>query len=171
MKTEIQSSYRDSGYGRLFYALAYLHKPGLVVELGTYQGYSGLHIASALAEDSSSFSELYMIDLWEDYPYSHCSLQTTKENFRKNGLLSHDHLVCRFLQQDVMEAHQVFADNSIDMLHLDISNEGESLEICLDHWHDKLRNEAIVLFEGGSKERYEIDWTQNLQETARPAII
>lgn len=156
----VDSSYREHGYGQLLYSLTRIHKPRVVVELGTFEGYSALHIAAALADDTSSTSEFYMIDLWDDYPYRHCSLQTAQDNFAKNGLLSRDHLTCHFLHQNAMDYFAASPDGSIDLLHVDLNNDGDSLKFCLKHWDDKLRSDAILILEGGSKERDEIDWMQ-----------
>jgi predicted O-methyltransferase YrrM len=158
--TGVESSYRDSNYGSLFYSLTCINKPKLVVELGTYQGYSGLHIANALVQNRNVSSEFYMIDLWEDYPYRKCSLQTTKNNFASNGLLSLKQPSCYFLQRDAVEAHTKFKNGSIDLLHIDLSNDGDSLQRCLERWHCKLNSDATLIMEGGSKARDEIVWMQ-----------
>ncbi len=156
----IQSSYLKNDFGLIFYSLVKTHKPGLVVELGTYMGYSALYMAKALIENAPDHltSELHLIDLWDRYPYRHCSLQTTREYFIKNGFLSHPEIKICFKNQDAFEAFQHYSENSIDILHIDISNDGEKLKRCIKKWHTKLKLNGLLLFEGGSRERDTYAW-------------
>ncbi len=169
--TGVQSSYRHNRFGDVFYALTVALKPQTVVELGTFMGYSALHIAAALC-DSDKNSTLTMIDLWDMYPYRHCSLETTREHFRRNGLLDLDNVACNFINKDAFRAHNDFEAHAIDMLHIDISNDGEKLARCMHGWHDKLKPGALVLIEGGSEERDSIEWMiEHEKEPIRKFLI
>ena len=46
--------------------------------------------------------------------------------------------------------------NEINILHVDISNNGEILEEIIPHWIDKTRQ--FIIIEGGSLERDRIEW-------------
>lgn len=163
---DIESSYKRSHLGTIFYALVRSHAPKLAVELGVFQGYSSLHIAAAMRDNARSESQLHLIDLWETYPYRHCTLQTTKQNFEKNGLLSPPNIDILFVEEDAKESHVGYDQRSIDFLHIDISNTGDNLSELLDLWAPKMSTDAnaLIVLEGGSQERDQIPWMQEYSD-------
>ena len=154
----VESSYIQNHFGNVFYSIVRSERPKFLVELGSYQGYSALHMAMALRDNKDIESELHLVDLWDSYKYRHCSLASTVENFRKNDLLSVENCTIRFKNQDAYEIAAGYVDDSIDLLHIDISNDGASLVRCLSSWHQKLRLDATLLIEGGSGERDQVEW-------------
>lgn len=156
----VESSYKVAGYGSLFYSLVRTHKPRLVVELGSYLGYSGLHMAAALRDNAPLKSALYLIDLWDSYPYRHCSMADTKAHFAKNGLLDVPHCSVNFLNADAAAACATFGDGEVDFLHIDISNDGAKMAEVVPLWEQKLSCDAnaLMVIEGGSAARDRIEW-------------
>src|SRR4029079_9295062 len=65
----VQSSFKDHGYGRFFYALTRAIKPRTCVELGVFNGYSLLSIAAALRDNGCV--NIQVFDLFECYPHRH----------------------------------------------------------------------------------------------------
>ena len=51
----IRSSYAENHLGDFFYSTVLTHKPALVVELGSFMGYSSLHIAAAKIVETCEF--------------------------------------------------------------------------------------------------------------------
>ena len=98
----IKSSYIEHNYGYLFYTVTMIEDPDVVVELGTYQGYSGLHLAAGLRDRGRAASQLSLIDLWDMYAFRHCSLDTTVENFRRNGALDLDQTKASFVNESAL---------------------------------------------------------------------
>ncbi|MCG8606993.1 hypothetical protein MJD09_18675, partial [bacterium] len=84
----VESSYVENHFGTLFYSITRVEQPKLVVELGTYLGYSALHITAALRDNKHVESEFHMIDLWDRYKYRHCSIENATEIFRRNEFLN-----------------------------------------------------------------------------------
>lgn len=156
----IESSYKKAGYGSVFYALVRTHRPKLVVELGTYLGYSGLHVAAALRANAPDESELHLIDLWDGYRYRHCSMAVAKAHFARNGLLGLPHCPVQFVNADALSAADRFSDGTVDLLHIDISNDGAKLADVVPVWERKLSRapNALVLLEGGSPQRDRVEW-------------
>ena len=140
----VESSYRANDYGALFYALVRTHRPRLVVELGTYMGYSALHMAAAIRDDvSMAMTPIFCIDMWDQYPHRHCSRQDARS---ADWPATVD---VRFPQADVTDPVTAYAfqDGSIDLL-----------QAVFDAWRWKLSPDALVIIEGGSAERDRVEW-------------
>jgi|GEM_PF-1232576 len=161
----VKSSYLENKYGDIFYSLIQVTQPACVVELGTYLGYSALHIAAALRQQTQSHCQLWMVDLWEDYQFRHCSLTRTRDSFTNNGLIDLPHCDIHFLQEDALKVAEQFDDGQVDFLHIDLSNDGVSLQRTLDVWHKKLRPGGMLLLEGGSPQRDQIPWMLEFKKT------
>jgi len=147
-----------NNYGSVFRSLILVHQPKLVVELGTLDGYSAFHIAHALRFNNNKWEaitgKLYSYDLWDDYQYKHGNFNEVNNMIKKQGLDEYIEL----RKGNAYEVYKDFEDNSIDFLHIDISNNGKTLVDMLPLWRDKLKSNGIVAFEGGSVERDNVEW-------------
>lgn len=140
------SIYEARKHGDLFYSLVRIYQPNKVVELGTRGGFSAYHIARGLKANSKG--KLYCYDLWEKYQYFSIPKSVAEKNLKKyKGLIS---LRLRNAV-GVDKLHK-----SVDVLHVDLSNEGETLEKIVPKWIDKVRQ--FVIIEGGSSERDKYPW-------------
>lgn len=143
----VKSSY-NKGYdlGKVIYDYTMKVKPAIVAEIGTYRGYSSICIAQAL-RDLGGERKLYCYDLWQKSPHAHCHVDEFKANIKLHG-------VEIFVSSSIKSFEQIIENlNGIDMLHIDISNDGDIIKKVYD-----LRICDNILFEGGSKERDEISW-------------
>ncbi len=156
----VESSYKDASYGSIFYALVRVLKPTRIVELGTYLGYSGLHMTAGLRDNAQAGSEICMIDLWDSYPYRHCSMADTKAHFVRNALLDVAGCSVMFINADAERVAQRFEDASVDLLHVDISNDGVKMAQIVPVWERKLSRSAnaMIVIEGGSPDRDRVEW-------------
>jgi predicted O-methyltransferase YrrM len=149
MKSAIRtSSFNNEFYEELFYNLVRDMKPDFVVELGTLAGHSAYCFASALKDNGKGSMECW--DLWEKYPYNKASLSEAAENLK--GLP----VVLR--QNDAFEAYKNYEDESVDILMVDVSNDGNTYRRILNDWYPLIKKGGKILMEGGSKERDEILW-------------
>lgn len=151
----IRSSYKENDYGNVFRALILAQKPKIVVECGVLDGYSTFHIAHALRFNSNRGieSEFYAYDLWEEYEYKHGDFEEVEE------MLSSQNLdFVNLTEGDAFEVAEVFDDGVVDFLHMDISNNGDKLIKTLKVWGDKISDDGIIAFEGGSEERDNVEW-------------
>lgn len=139
----IESSYRDNDLGRTIYEFVRELRPKSVVEYGALHGYSAAAIAQAL-RDSGDGGKLTSYDLWEAYSHKHGDIATAREAIATLGL------------SDFVEfRHGRLGDRSLgeyDLLHLDISNDGDKLMEAISLF------DGPILFEGGSRERDEVPW-------------
>lgn len=158
--TGIDSSYKANDYGLLFYSLVKVYRPKIVCELGSYQGYSALHIAAAMRDNNQSHRQLNLIDLWDQYAFKHCSLEAIHANFARDGLHDANWRWINFINSNANVAYKLFRDHSVDMLHIDISNDGTKLAETFPLWEPKLADGALVIVEGGSFQRDHVEWME-----------
>ncbi|MBI2043089.1 class I SAM-dependent methyltransferase [Candidatus Pacearchaeota archaeon] len=145
-----KSSYEENDYGSVFYGLVRALKPKLIVELGTKNGYSAFHIARALKENG--FGNIHCYDLWEKYQYSSCPISIAKENLKE--FINSGAAILKL--KDAKDVHRDF--DSVDILHVDLSNHGEILEQIIPYWLPKVK--SLIILEGGSEERDNIEWVK-----------
>jgi hypothetical protein len=142
------SSYSDHGYGYFFYALTRILKPELCIELGILEGFSLLHIASALRENE--FGHIEGFDLFGDYPFRHGSQEEIEDQINSMGLEG----VAKLNQEDAFNVHTQF--ETVDLLHVDLSNDASTFINIFDEWGAKV--EKVIVLEGGDRLRDRVDW-------------
>ncbi|KKR28427.1 MAG: hypothetical protein UT61_C0050G0011 [Candidatus Woesebacteria bacterium GW2011_GWA1_39_8] len=146
MKNLWHSSYEKNNYGDFFYSLIRIYNPRKVVELGTKAGYSAYHIARGLADNKKGSLDCY--DLWEKYKFNSVSQSVAQKNLKKFKD------IVKFKLTDAIGIDKTY--KSIDILHVDLSNEGGILEKIIPRWIDKTRQ--LIIIEGGSDERDRVEW-------------
>lgn len=140
------SSYEKNNYGEFFYSLIRIYRPKKIIELGTKAGYSAYHIAKGLKDNHQGV--LYCYDLWEKYPFNSVPKKIAEKNLKKfKDIIS-------LTQQDVIGVEK--KHHTVDILHVDVDNEGTILEKIIPYWIDKTRQ--FIIIEGGSKERDKVEW-------------
>jgi predicted O-methyltransferase YrrM len=149
---KIKSSYMQNHYGELLREVVLKNPPDLVVEAGVLDGYSTRWIAQGLKDNAYGYMISY--DLWDKYQYNHGDKNKVIEYLKENGV---DGFV-ELRDGDIFEVSNDFKDHSIDMLHIDISNTGDTLRKIIDLYNVKMKFGGFILFEGGSEERDNIEW-------------
>lgn len=137
-------------YAPFYYGFVRGLRPCNCVELGTYAGFSAYFIASALKDNG--FGHLDCYDLWGKYPYHHVDIGEAKRNLKD--------LPVRLFQEDANKVFQKYLDinESVDLLHVDLSNDGGVYRKFLHQWYDILSSTSYVLLEGGAKARDYVQW-------------
>jgi len=148
------SSYEKNHYGELFKYLIEVNKVKNAVELGILHGYSTLHIAKGL---QLTGGHLDSYDLFEDYKYKHGSKDEVEKMLTKNNVLDY----VKIMKGNAYEVYRNYKDKSIDFLHVDISNTGEVVKKIMKLWYSKIKERGLILFEGGSEERDNIEWMKS----------
>ena len=154
---KMRSSYKKNNYGSVLSSFVIGRKPQVCVELGVLDGYSTVHIATALKFNDQSFGVkgfLYCWDLWENYEYKHGNKRKVEKelsNYKVTPIVQLSH-------GDAFEATNFFPEISIDFLHVDISNDGDTLKKIMEVWDLKMKPFSTIVFEGGSEERDNIKW-------------
>lgn len=135
-------------YDFFFYGLVRGLRPQRCVELGTYAGYDAYWMGLALKHNGSGQLDCY--DLWEDYPYNHVK--------KKEAEINLTGLPIKLFQEEASTVYAHYIPKTVDLLMIDLSNDGLTYKTYLKDWYDKLADNGIILMEGGTEERDKIDW-------------
>ena len=119
-------------------------RPATVVELGTYSGSSFAAFCQAV-EACGSNTKCYGIDLWEgDIHMGHFDEELFQEI---SGYVATNYPnIATLVRKDFNEAAKSFADNSIDLLHIDGTHTFDAVSNDFNTWLPKLSDRAVVLF-------------------------
>ena len=148
---DIPSSYSENNIGQQLKEIILTYKPKKVVEFGVLNGYSTIHMAQALKEIGEG--HVYAYDLWEKYPYRHSTKEKVLENLKKYKVENYVSLE----DGDIFE--WIEKKENFDLIHVDISNDGEKIQKIYNSLRaNKNSKNSIMLFEGGTKERDQIEW-------------
>jgi predicted O-methyltransferase YrrM len=152
----MDSSYIQNNCGEIIKNFVVAFRPLKAVELGVLNGYSTSYIAEGLKFNKTFFDtdgHLDSYDLWEEYKYKHGDMQEVQQMLKTKKLDD-------FVTLNKGNAFEVYSNynQEIDFLHVDISNTGEIVRKIIELWNDKIVNNGIVIFEGGSEERDKIEW-------------
>lgn len=159
---DIESSYRENDIGKTFYDLVLHHKPKKIVEIGILHGYST--IAMAMALDELGEGHIFAYDLFEDYPYKHGSIEGVMKNLKRYGVEKYVTLTKKNFDQWIAQPEP------FDLLHVDISNNGDIIEKLYAAVKKDIERGAIVIFEGGSEERDQVEWMSKYNKRAMRGI-
>jgi predicted O-methyltransferase YrrM len=141
-----RSSYKDEKFSKILRSLCILKDPKKIVEFGILDGYS----LDCFIEASNEECEILAYDLFEEFPYNSAKFEEMKKKYSKSKV--------SIRRGNLFDAHKMFDDNSIDILHIDIANDGNVYEYCINNLMCKLNDCGIMLLEGGSEQRDNIEW-------------
>lgn len=144
----MKSSYKNNlDYKDIFDTLCFLKNPQKIVEIGILDGYS----LKAMADNVSSSCQIDAYDIFEEFNGNGANKERLSQTFTeyKNVNIQYG---------DFYKVIDNLCDESIDILHIDIANNGEVFEFALTKYITKIKRDGIIILEGGSKERDEIGW-------------
>lgn len=145
----MKSSYfnQDLNYGDIITAVTKLQTPTKIVEFGILDGFSLEKFIKSTDEDT----KILAYDIFEDFNGNSANETKIKEQFKIHSNVIID-------KADFYEKYKDFEDESIDILHIDIANNGDTYKFALDNYTSKLKKGGLFIFEGGSQERDNIEW-------------
>jgi len=132
------SSYRENNYGQLIQSLVALYNPEMVVEFGILGGYSLNCILDAVEPETI----VRAYDIFDDYQYRHADYKYLYDRYGE--IIQYG---------DFYQHYKDMPNNSVDLFHIDVSNDGRTYQVFFDHYMDKLTDNGIALLEGGTEER------------------
>lgn len=148
----LQSSYQRNNFGEVFEALAFAKRPKLAVEIGVLEGYSAFHI-------SKYADKLILLDLFDQCTFKHAHFEDIQEKFPNAEVRYFD------FYRDACPLP------GIDLLHIDIANDGDTYLHFLKFYYQLLAPGGIALLEGGSEERDNYWWMKAFNKSPiRPVL-
>jgi hypothetical protein len=143
----MKSSYNNKiDFGDLIKTITFLKTPNKIVEFGILEGFS----LTKFIENSDKKCVIEAFDLFDDFNGNHSNYDIINK-FKK-----YDNV--KIEKANLYEKLFEIEDNSVDILHVDIANNGDTYEFILKNGFDKLKKDGIIILEGGSVERDNIEW-------------
>jgi len=157
LNIKMRSSYKKNNYDKVFQTLCFAYRPRLIVEFGILDGYS---LDSFVKNTKDCKIEAY--DLFDDFPYNAADRKEMLKKYENNYNVS-------ILKGDFYESLHLFRDDSIDILHIDIANNGDTYEFAIENYLTKVK--GIMVLEGGSEERDNVEWMQKYEKPKIQSVL
>ncbi len=156
MKREI-SSYAENNFLPEFQELISIVKPKLIVEFGIGNGYS---LVAFDMFTLRSQCKIHAYDLFDKYEYSHADKASILDRFAQKDIV--------IGEMDFYSGFVKYKEGSIDILHIDISNTGDTYEFAMENYWPCISPTGAIVFEGGSTERDQVEWMTKFNK--RPIV-
>ncbi len=118
-----------------------------IVEIGVLDGYS----LEAMANNVPISTNIKAYDIFEEFNGNSSNKKYLENKFSKYSNVSINY-------GDFYNLHSTIKDQSLDILHIDIANNGDVVEYIFANYMDKLKSNGILIMEGGSNERDNVEW-------------
>ena len=154
----MKSSYlcNDLNYGDIINASLFNLNPKLIVEFGILQGFS----LKIFAENFPN-ADIRAYDIFDKFNGNSAD-KNIIELFREYKNVKIDY-------GDFYEKYKEMRD--IDILHVDIANNGDVLEFVIENYLPNMSKNGLIIFEGGSKERDEVEWMNKFNKKKINPVI
>ena len=158
----MKSSYNNNiSYGELLSGIVFSLQPKTIVEFGILEGYS----LKAFVDNTNNTTNIKAYDIFDEFNGNGANKTELKNRFSSYSNITIDY-------GDFYKKHDEIKDNSIDLLHIDIANNGDVLKFALKYYMNKLSPNGILIFEGGSEDRDNVGWMKKYNKPAiKPIII
>lgn len=146
----MNSSYAKHDLGLVLQGLVLNCRPKKIIEFGVLEGYSTIAMGHALK--ALGRGHIIACDLWHHYDHNHTTMDIAQRNVDDAGLTDYVTL----WQANYYE--WLANPCKFDLLHVDISNDGDVIEKTLIKLAPQIKSGVKVVFEGGSAERDQVEW-------------
>ena len=143
-----KSSYLNNiNYGDIFKTILFMINPTSIVEIGILDGFS----LKTMADNTSNNCVIKAYDIFDEFNGNSADKEALQKDFLKNDNVTIEYGDFYKLCHDIQ-------DNSIDLLHIDIANNGHVFEYVIKNYIKKIKRNGIIILEGGSNERDNVEW-------------
>ena len=146
----IKSSYKKNNYDKVFQSICFSLNPKRIVEFGILEGYS-LDCFIEYAKNALIDAN----DLFDDFPYNAADYGFVTNKYENNPNVSIN-------KKNFYDSVDDYEDDSIDILHIDIANNGDVFEFAINNYLPKVR--GMMILEGGSADRDSVEWMVKYQK-------
>lgn len=152
----MRTSYSNSelNYGDLLQTITYSIQPKNILEIGILDGYSLTQFISA----SNQNTLIKTYDLFDEFNGNHADKTILENKFINNQNVSIEY-------GNFYDLHKDISDNTIDIIHIDIANNGDIFEYAIENYLSKLNINGIMILEGGSIERDNVEWMKKYNKS------
>lgn len=140
----IRSSYKEYHYNKVFQSICFSINPSKIVEFGILDGYS---LDCFLNHNQECLIDAN--DLFDEFPHNAADYNFIINKYKNFSNVS-------IYKRDFYKSADIYENNSIDILHIDIANNGDTFEFAIQKYLPKVR--GVMIMEGGSIERDNIEW-------------
>lgn len=141
-----RSSYKGEKFSKVLRTICLMKNPKKIVEFGILDGYS----LDCFIESTENDCEILAYDLFEEFPYNSARFDSMEKKYDKTK--------ASIERGNLFDSHNTLEDKSIDIIHIDIANDGRVYEYCIKNLMSKIKDFGVMILEGGSKERDNIEW-------------
>ena len=143
----MKSSYLQKlDYSDVIKTICFMTNPKKIIEFGILDGYS----LDTFIKNTKSDCQIKAYDIFEEFNGNSAKRDIIKKFSGHNNVLID--------YGDFYQKYKHIENNSIDLLHIDIANNGDVYKFTIDNYMSKLSKDGILILEGGSKERDNVEW-------------
>ena len=157
----MKSSYNNSiTYKEIIDGIIFVKNNKKIVEFGILEGLS----LTSFVENSVPTCQINAYDIFEEFNGNSANKKQLLEQFSKYKNVNIEY-------GDFYNKYKDIIDNSIDIIHIDIANNGETYEYAINNYISKLTKNGIMIIEGGSEERDNIEWMNKYNKPKIKQVI
>lgn len=157
---DIKSSYNNTYYVEFFKNLSLILNPKKIIEFGILNGYSLLQFAKYSSKDC----KIKAYDLFDEYPFNAANYKIINKKFAQYKKV-------QIIKGDFYKIFKKIKNNSVDIIHVDISNCGLVYEFAIINYLKKIKKNGLIILEGGSKKRDNITWMKKYKKKKIQKIL
>ena len=157
----MKSSYNENiNYGDLLAGIVYTINPKYIVEIGILEGFS----LKTFIDNSSPETKIEAYDIFDEFNGNGANKSLLLKDFSQ-----YDNVNINY--GDFYKKYNDIPDNSVDIIHIDIANTGEIYDLAINNYITKLTDKGILILEGGSEERDNVEWMNKYNKSKIQPII
>lgn len=152
---EIRSSYKNTelAYDSIFKTILFSLQPKNIIEFGILDGYS----LDVLIKHSPNTAKIIAYDIFEQFNGNHANYDNIRAKYAEK--IQYGNFYTKFKE---------IPEDSLDLIHIDIANDGSVYEFAVSNYMSKLNRNGVLILEGGSTTRDEIQWMNRFN---KPKIV
>lgn len=149
------SSYlnKEFNYSTIFKIICITLKPKKIIEFGILNGFS---LKTFYESTNPNHTKIEAYDIFDQFN-GNCAKKKIVDQFSS----------CKNITIQYGDLYKIYTNltPNIDLLHIDIANDGEVYKFVLKHYLPLLSDRGTIIFEGGSEERDHVEWMKKYNKT------
>jgi predicted O-methyltransferase YrrM len=150
----MKSSYvnADINYGDILSSIAFTQAPRTVVEIGILDGFS----LEKLVQATPPTTKIMAYDIFDEFNGNSADMEELQNKFKNHSRVEINY-------GDFYNLNNIINGN-LDIIHIDIANDGNVYKFAVENYMNLLSRKGIIVLEGGSRERDEVDWMKRYEK-------